>query len=142
MNTYLLIQSLHIIAVIAWMAAMLYLPRLFVYHAEATDNAVKDTLKVMERRLLRYICNPAMVAAWLFGVTMLVMNPSLMQSGWVHAKLFLVLLMSGLHGFYSASRRKFERDENTRSPKFWRVMNEAPTVLLIIIVILAVMKPF
>ena len=142
MNAYLLIQSLHIIAVIAWMAAMLYLPRLFVYHAEATDNAVKDTLKVMERRLLRYICNPAMVAAWLFGVTMLVMNPSLMQSGWVHAKLFLVLLMSGLHGFYSASRRKFERDENTRSPKFWRVMNEAPTVLLIIIVILAVMKPF
>lgn len=140
--TYLLIKSLHIIAVIAWMAAMLYLPRLFVYHAEATDNAVKNTLTTMERRLQRFIMNPAMIAAWVFGVAMLAMNPGLMQSGWVHVKLLLVLLMSGLHGFFAASRRKFERGENKRSPKYWRMMNEAPTLLLIGIVILAVMKPF
>jgi putative membrane protein len=140
--TYLLVKSLHIIAVIAWMAAMLYLPRLFVYHAEATDNAVKNTLTVMERRLLRYICTPAMIASWAFGLTMVAMNPALFQSGWVHAKFLLVILMSGLHGFYAASRKKFESGANTRSPKFWRVMNEAPTVLLIAIVMLAVMKPF
>ena len=140
--TYLLVKSLHIIAVIAWMAAMLYLPRLFVYHAEATDDAVKKTLTVMERRLLRYICNPAMIAAWVLGVAMIALNPALLQAGWVHAKLLLVILMSGLHGFYAASRRKFENGVNARSAKFWRVMNEAPTVLLIAIVILAVTKPF
>lgn len=140
--TYLLIKALHIVAVIAWMAAMLYLPRLFVYHAEATDNAVKNTLTTMERRLQRFIMNPAMIAVWVFGIAMLVMNPALMQAGWVHAKLALVLGMSGLHGFFAASRKKFERGENTRSPKFWRIMNEMPTLLLIGIVVLAVMKPF
>lgn len=140
--TYLLIKSLHVIAVMAWMAGMLYLPRLFVYHAEAVDEAVKKTLTVMERRLLRFIINPAMVASWGFGITMLVMNPSLMQSGWVHVKLLLVLLMSAAHGYFAGARKKFERGQNTRSPKFWRVMNEMPTLLLIGIVILAVMKPF
>ena len=140
--TYLLIKSLHVIAVMAWMAGMLYLPRLFVYHAEAVDDAVKKTLVVMERRLLRFIMNPAMVAVWGFGIAMLVMNPSLMQSGWVHVKMLLVLLMSAAHGFFSAARRKFERGENNRSPKFWRIMNEMPTILMIGIVILAIMKPF
>ena len=140
--TYLFIKSLHVIAVIAWMAGMLYLPRLFVYHAEAVDNAVKKTLAVMQRRLLRFIMNPAMIAAWAFGVAMLVMNPSLMQSGWVHVKLLLVLLMSGAHGYFAVARKKFERGENTRGPKFWRIMNEMPTILMIGIVILAIMKPF
>ncbi len=140
--TYLLIKSLHVIAVIAWMAGMLYLPRLFVYHAEAVDDAVKKTLTVMQRRLLRFIMNPAMIAAWVFGVAMLVMNPPLMQSGWVHVKLLLVLLMSGAHGYFAAARKKFERGENARGPKFWRIMNEMPTILMIGIVVLAIMKPF
>jgi putative membrane protein len=140
---YLWIQSLHIISVIAWMAGMLYLPRLYVYHASAAKGSeLSETFKVMERRLLRFIMNPAMIATYLFGVLMIAANPAIMSGGWIHVKLLLVVAMSGVHGFYGICRKKFERDENTHSPKFYRVWNEVPTVMMIAIVILAVVKPF
>lgn len=140
---YLWIQSLHLISVIAWMAGMLYLPRLYVYHASAVKGSeLSETFKVMERRLLRFIMNPAMIATYLFGILMIAANPAVMSGGWIHVKLFLVVAMSGVHGFYGICRKKFERDENVHSPKFYRVWNEVPTVLMIVIVILAVVKPF
>ena len=140
---YLWIKALHIIAIIAWMAGMLYLPRLYVYHADAPKGSDKsETFKVMERRLLRFIMNPAMIAALVFGVLMIWANPDLMKQGWMHAKLGLIVLMFGLHGVFSKWRKVFERDENTRSAKFYKIWNEAPTLLMIIIVIMAVAEPF
>ncbi|AGH96841.1 protoporphyrinogen oxidase HemJ [Micavibrio aeruginosavorus] len=140
---YLWIKALHIIAIIAWMAGMLYLPRLYVYHAEAPKGSDKsETFKVMERRLLRFIMNPAMIASLVFGVLMIWANPDLMKQGWMHAKLGLIVLMFGLHGVFSKWRKVFERDENTRSAKFYKIWNEAPTLLMIIIVIMAVAEPF
>ena len=123
---------------------MLYLPRLYVYHADAPKGGeLSETLKIMERRLLRYIMNPAMIVTWLLGLTMIVANSALMSgSGWIHAKLLLVVIMSGLHMAFAVWRKQFERDENVKSAKFFRIMNEAPTLLMIIIVILAVVKPF
>ncbi|AEP08351.1 protoporphyrinogen oxidase HemJ [Micavibrio aeruginosavorus] len=140
---YLWIKALHIIAIIAWMAGMLYLPRLYVYHADAPKGSDKsETFKVMERRLLRFIMNPAMIASLVFGVLMIWANPDLMKQGWMHAKLGLIVLMFGLHGVFSKWRKVFERDENTRSAKFYKIWNEAPTLLMIIIVIMAVAEPF
>lgn len=142
---YLWIKSLHLIAVIAWMAGMLYLPRLFVYHADAPKGGdLSKTLKIMERRLLRYITNPAMIAAWIFGGLMLWANwDGLMTGqGWMHAKLTLVILMSAVHGLYARWRKQFERDENTRPAKFYRIWNEVPTVMMIAIVIFVIVKPF
>lgn len=140
---YLYIQALHIIAVIAWMAGMLYLPRLYVYHAQAEIGSDKsETFKIMERRLLRAIMNPAMGATWLFAILMIVAVPDLFSQGWMHAKLSLVIAMSGIHGVFSKWRKVFDRDENTKSPKFYKVWNEVPTVIMILIVVLAVTKPF
>lgn len=140
---YLLLKSLHLIAVIAWMAGMLYLPRLFAYHADAEKGSdLSETFKVMERRLLRIIINPAMLAAFLFGGLMLTANPALLQAGWIHVKLTLVFLMTACHGLFARWRKTFLRDENTRSAKFYRIWNEVPTLMMIVIVILAVMKPF
>ena len=140
---YAWVKALHVIAVMAWMAGMLYLPRLYVYHADAQKGSDKaETFKVMERRLLRGIINPAMIAAWLFGGLMVWGNPALMHAGWFHVKLLCVILMSALHGVFSRWRKKFARDENTHSANFYRWWNEAPTVLLIVIVILVVVKPF
>lgn len=140
---YLWIKALHVIAIIAWMAGMLYLPRLYVYHADAPKGSDKsETFKVMERRLLRFIMNPAMIASLVFGVLMIWANPDLMKQGWMHAKLGLIVLMFGLHGVFSKWRKVFERDENTRSAKFYKIWNEAPTLLMIIIVIMAVAEPF
>ena len=137
------IRALHIISVIAWMCGMLYLPRLFVYHAEAKKGSDKaETFKIMERRLMRIIINPAMGATWIFGLLMLWANSSLLSEPWMHAKLTLVVVMSAIHGVFSRWRKQFERDENTRPAKFYRIWNEAPTVLMIIIVILAVAEPF
>lgn len=143
LDHYLWFQALHIISMIAWMAGMLYLPRLFVYHASAAKGSdLSETLKIMERRLLRYIMNPAMGATFLFGLLLIMANPGVMTgSGWMHVKLLLVLVMSGIHGFFAVYRKKFERDENQRSATFFRVWNEVPTVLMIGIVILAVVKP-
>lgn len=142
---YLWIKSLHVIAVISWMAGLLYLPRLFVYHAESAIGSEKsEMLKVMEYRLMRYIMAPASIATWLFGGLMLYANwGGLMTgAGWMHAKLLLVVLMTGLHHVFVKWRKEFSADKNTRSSKFYRIWNEAPTVLMIVIVILVIVKPF
>ncbi|MDA0654351.1 MAG: protoporphyrinogen oxidase HemJ [Proteobacteria bacterium] len=138
------ILALHILAVIAWMAGMLYLPRLFVYHADAAPGSDKsETFKVMERRLLRGIINPAMIATWTFGL-LLVFTPGVVNwsLGWPWAKGALVILMSAVHGLLSRWRRDFAADRNTRPARFFRWVNEVPTVLLIGIVVLVVVKPF
>ena len=140
---YLWIKSLHLIAVISWMAGIFYLPRLYVYHAEAEKGSeLSETFKIMERKLLKIIMNPAMIAAWVLGLLMLHTNPDLMAQGWMHAKLTLVLLMSGFHGYLARTRKIFLRDENKKTHKFYRQINEIPTLLMMAIVILAVVKPF
>lgn len=144
LQNYSWLKAFHLIAVISWMAGLLYLPRLFVYHVEAPKGGeLSETLKTMEHRLLRYIMNPAMIVMWLLGITMIVANSAVMTGGgWLHVKLFLVILLSGFHMACSVWRKKFARDENVKSQKFFRIANEVPTVLMIIIVILAVVKPF
>jgi protoporphyrinogen IX oxidase len=143
LDNYLWFKALHIIAMVAWMAGMLYLPRLYVYHASAEKGSDKsETFKVMERRLLRAIMNPAMIVTFLIGGLMIAANPAIMQQGWIHVKLALVLGMAGIHGFYAICRKDFERDMNTRSPAYYKIWNEIPTVLMIVIVLLAVAKPF
>lgn len=140
---YVWIKALHIVSVIFWMAGMAYLPRLFVYHAEAERGSDKsETFKIMERRLLRGIVNPAMIATFTFGILMLVLNPGLLSDGWMHVKLALIVAMMALHGFFSRWRKDFEHDENTRDARFYRIVNEAPPLLVIFIVLLAVAKPF
>jgi putative membrane protein len=139
---YLWMKSFHIIAVIAWMAGMLYLPRLFVYHCEAeAGSRQSETFKVMERRLLRAIINPAMIATWAFGLW-LAWDAGFFSDAWLHAKLALVLVLSGVHGFLARCVRDFADDRNTRPQRFYRIINEVPTVLMILIVILVVVKPF
>ncbi len=141
-ESYLWIKALHIIAVIAWMAGMLYLPRLFIYHCDAEPGSRQsETFKVMERRLLRAIINPAMIVAWLLGLA-LATHLEAWGESWFHAKFAFVVLLSTLHGFYARWRKDFERDENCHSAKFYRVMNEVPTLLLVLIVIVVVVKPF
>ena len=142
MTLYDWLKVLHVIAVFAWMAGMLYLPRLFVYHAGAKPGSeLSETFKVMERRLLRAIINPAMGAAWIFGLWMAWLG-DLWGQHWFQAKLVLVIAMSVLHSFLSRWRRDFERDANKRPAKFYRFVNEVPTLLLIGIVILVIGKPF
>ena len=139
---YLWLKALHIIAMIAWMAGMLYLPRLFVYHCEAEPGSTQsETFKVMERRLLKAIMLPAMIATWIFGLW-LAWEAGFFKSGWLHAKLALVLLMSGIHGWLSRLSRDFASDQNRHSQKFYRYLNEVPTVLMILVVLLVVLKPF
>jgi putative membrane protein len=139
---YLWLKAFHIIAVIAWMAGMLYLPRLFVYHCEtAPGSPQSETFKVMERRLLRLIINPAMIATWALGLW-LAWQGGLFGALWLQAKLVLVLAMSAAHGLFARWVKDFAADRNQHSQKFYRIANEIPTVLLIGIVILAVVKPF
>jgi putative membrane protein len=141
-SLYLWLKAAHVIAIIAWMAGMLYLPRLFVYHSQVpSDSPQSATFKVMERRLLKAIINPAMTAAWILGLW-LAWDAGLFRQGWLHAKLVLVVAMSGLHGHFSAAVRAFAEDRNTRSARYWRIMNEVPTLLMIGIVILVIVKPF
>jgi protoporphyrinogen IX oxidase len=136
------IKALHVIAVIAWMAGMLYLPRLFVYHCEAeAGSRQSETFKVMERRLLRAIVNPAMIVTWLAGLY-LAWAGHWFSAGWLQGKLLLVLVLSGVHGFFSRCVRDFNADRNLRSQKFYRIINEVPTLLMIGIVVLVVVKPF
>ena len=133
----------HILAVIAWMAGLFYLPRLFVYHSKAAAGSEMDaTFQVMERRLLRAIMNPAMIAVWVFGLWMLALYPEWLREGWMHAKLLLVLGMSGFHMACARWRRQFAAAGNTRTERFYRIANEVPTLLLIGIVLLVVVKPF
>jgi putative membrane protein len=141
------IKAFHIIAVIAWMAGMLYLPRLFVYHCAAEKGSVQsETFKVMERRLLRGIINPAMVATWVFGLWLAWLGPDSrygwFNSGWLQAKLVLVLALSAVHGLLARWRKDFAADRNRYSQRFYRIINELPTILMIGIVLLAVLKPF
>jgi len=136
------IKALHIIAVIAWMAGMLYLPRLFVYHCQAeTGSTSSETFKVMERRLLKAIMNPALIVTWLAGLYLAVAG-HWFSAGWFHGKLLLVLLMTGAHGLFSRCVKDFGADRNHRSQKFYRIINEVPTVLMIGAVLLVVLKPF
>lgn len=139
---YLWIKALHVIAVISWMAGMLYLPRLFVYHAGVrAGSSESETFKVMERRLLRFIINPAMIAAWVLGLW-LAWKGFGFSGGWLHAKLAAVVLLSAVHGYLAKAVRLFAADRNTRPARHWRMVNEIPTVLMIAIVILVVVKPF
>jgi protoporphyrinogen IX oxidase len=135
------IKALHLISVIAWMAGLLYLPRLFVYHCAAEPGSVQsETFKVMERRLIRAIMNPAMIATWLFGILLLMVQD--LSQGWVHAKLLLVVLLTGMHHVFSRWRKAFERDANRHPTRTFRIANEVPTALMIAIVILVIVKPF
>ena len=136
------IMALHVIAVISWMAGMLYLPRLFVYHCVAEAGSKQsETFKVMERRLLKAIINPAMIVSWLAGLY-LAGAGHLFSASWFHGKLLLVVLLSGVHGFFARYVKEFAADRNTRSQRFYRFINEGPTVLMIGIVILVIVKPF
>ena len=140
--SYDVIKALHLISVMSWMAGLLYLPRLFVYHAEATIGSVRaETFKVMERRLLKAIMNPAMISSFVFGIWMIVLAPGLLYEPWMHVKVLCVLLMAGCHGVFSKMRRRLENDEPSRSPRAYRIWNEVPTVLMVIIVFMAVVKP-
>ena len=142
-DAYLWIKALHIISVMAWMAGMLYLPRLYVYHCDAEPGSVQaEVFKIMERRLLRAIINPAMFATFLFG-GLLILTPGVVDwgDGWPWIKVTAVIAMTAVHGILSRCRRDFANDENRHSRKFYRVVNEAPTVLLIVIVIVVVVKP-
>lgn len=137
------IKAFHVISVIAWMAGLLYLPRLFVYHvAAAPGSEMSETFKVMEKRLLRYITTPAMLLSWLFGLIMLGMGAiDFSTAYWFHAKLALVLILSAYHGLLAKWTKEFSRDANTHSAGFYRIANEVPTVLMIAIVILVIVKP-
>jgi putative membrane protein len=141
-SLYPWVKAVHVIAVIAWMAGMLYLPRLFVYHCEAEPGSKQsETFKVMERRLLRAIINPAMVATWVLGLW-LAWQGGWFAAPWLHAKLALVVVMSAVHGLFARWVKAFAADQNWHSQKFYRIINELPTLLMIIIVLLAVVKPF
>ncbi|MCP4384422.1 MAG: protoporphyrinogen oxidase HemJ [Hyphomicrobiales bacterium] len=141
-DLYLWLKAVHVIAVIAWMAGMLYLPRLFVYHASAEPGSVQsETFKVMEHRLLTVIINPAMAVTWALGLW-LAWDGAWFSSVWLHLKIALVIAMSGIHGMLSRWTRDFAEDRNERSQKFFRMVNEIPTVLMIGIVILVIVKPF
>ena len=143
-NLYLWIKAFHVIALIAWMAGMLYLPRLFVYHAALPAGPASDaqsaTFKVMERRLLKAIMNPAMIVTWVLGLT-LAWTSGAYAATWLQAKFVLVLAMSGIHGWLGRMVKDFAADRNTRGHRFYRVLNEVPTLLMIAIVILVVVKP-
>ena len=138
------VKALHVISVIAWIAGMMYLPRLFVYHTAAETGSIQsETFKIMERRLYRGIINPPMALTWVFGLTM-VFTPGIIDwhQGWPWVKAAAVILLTGIHGYYGRQVRNFAADRNTRPQGFWRVVNELPFVLVIIIVIMVIVKPF
>lgn len=143
-HAYLWIKALHVISLIAWMAGMFYLPRLFVYHCRVEPgSAESERLKVMERRLLKQIINPAMIATWIFGL-LLVATPGIIDTSsfWFPVKLLAVLALSGFHGAMTAWRRAFMEDRNIKPQRFYRVANEVPTLLMVLIVIMVIVKPF
>ncbi|MSP06520.1 MAG: protoporphyrinogen oxidase HemJ [Candidatus Fonsibacter sp.] len=142
MNLYLTFKAIHIIAVISWMVGLFYLPRLFVYHVENNNTEISKVFKVMEKRLMKIIMNPAMIVTWLSGLYILwVEGFSNIFSLWLSIKLLFVIILSGYHGFLSKCLKDFELDRNKRTSKFFRVINEIPTIILIIIVFLVVFKP-
>ena len=146
MNTYLLFKSIHLIAVISWMAGLLYLPRIFVYHSEAVQNNrsedLMETFKVMERRLLVYIMNPAMIVSWIFGILLIhTIGMDNFGSLWLQLKLVFVIILTIYHFYLFQCLRKFVENNNSHSPKFYRIINEIPTVLLIGVILVVVFKP-
>jgi len=139
---YLWFKAFHIMAVIAWMAGMLYLPRLFVYHCEVQPGTAEYARFVkMEERLMRIIINPSMIAVWILGI-LLATSLGAWNEGWLHTKILFVIFMSALHGFFSRWRRDFEKGQNKHTQRFYRIMNEVPVGLLVVIVFLVVLKPF
>ena len=145
MTLYLYIKAFHIISVISWMAGMLYLPRLFVYHANMQNSEeANNNFILMEARLLRFIMNPAMILTWLFGLVLVLHPLSIIDVSniWFVVKIILVLIMSGLHGYFSYCRKKLQKNNSFFSQNYFRYLNEGPTVLLIAIVILVVVQPF
>ena len=146
MNTYLLFKSIHLIAVISWMVGLLYLPRIFVYHCEAITNKKPEDLmsvfKVMERRLYFYIMYPAMLLSWIFGLAIIhVQGVELLQAKWFIIKIIAALILTGYHFYLGHCFRSFNQNINNNSPRYYRIINEIPTVLLILIVFLAILKP-
>ena len=140
---YLWIKALHVIAVISWMAGQLYLPRLFVYHAAAPlGSSASETFKVMEAKLMRIIMTPAAIASWLAGLTMIVLNPALLSSGWLIVKLLFVVGLTVIHVLMDRWRRDFATDNNRRSQRFFRIANELPTLALMVIVVMVIVRPF
>ncbi len=139
---YLWAKALHVMAIISWMAAMFYLPRLFVYHTQVEPGSAQSELfKIMERRLLRAIMNPAMIVAWVLGLYLAIESGAFTE-GWFHIKFLAVFLLSGVHGYLSAATRRFAEDRNEKPERHWRIVNEAPTLLMIVIVIMVIVKPF
>ena len=146
MNTYLLFKSIHLIAVISWMAGLLYLPRIFVYHSESIENSKSEdltsTFKIMERRLFIYIMNPAMILSWIFGVLLIYSTGAdYMSTFWLQLKLLFVVVLTIYHFFLFQCLRKFAQNSNFYSPKFYRIINEIPTILLIVIIFIVIFKP-
>jgi putative membrane protein len=140
--TYGILKSFHIVAMVAWMAGMLYLPRLFVYHAEAEHGSRESaTFKTMERRLLKVIMNPAMAVTWIFGLV-LASTGGFFGETWLNLKILMVIVLSALHGFLARMAKDFAADRNTRPAGFYRIINEVPAVILFVIVLLVVIKPF
>ncbi len=147
MDIYAWFKAFHIIAVIAWMAGMLYLTRLFVYHCAAEKGSIQsETFKLMERRLLRAIIDPAMIETWVFGLSLAWLGPDSrfgwFNAGWLDAKIVLVLLLSAVHGLFARWVKDFAADDNRHSQRFYRNINEVPTAIMILIVLLVVLKPF
>ena len=143
MNAYLAFKALHLIAVISWMAGLLYLPRIFVYHAETKENiGQSETFKLMEKRLYFYIMNPAMILSWIFGI-LLIHSQGIISLGllWMKTKLGLVIILTAYHFYLLAVLKDFQADKNTKSSKFFRIINEVPTILLIIIIFVVIFKP-
>jgi putative membrane protein len=142
MNLYLTLKAIHIIAVISWMVGLLYLPRLFIYHVENNSAESSKIFKVMEKRLMKIIMNPAMIITWLSGLSVLwILGFNNIFSLWLSIKFLFVIVLSGYHGFLSKCLKDFEFGRNKRSSKFFRVINEIPTIILIIIVFLVIFKP-
>ena len=142
MNSYLLFKSLHLISVISWMAGLLYLPRIFVYHSENNNELITTVFKTMERKLFYYIMTPAMILSWLFGLVLIhEIGFVQLSSLWLQLKLILVLILTGYHFYLGVLLNKFKLDQNQKSSKFYRYINEIPTLLLILIIFIVIFKP-
>ncbi len=142
MNTYLLFKSLHLIAVISWMAGLLYLPRIFVYHSENSNEIVVNVFKTMERKLFNYIMNPAMILSWFFGLILIhEIGFNQLENLWLQLKFVLVVILTIYHFYLGHLLNKFSLDQNTKSSKFYRYINEIPTLLLILIIFIVIFKP-
>ena len=143
MNSYLLFKSLHLIAVVSWMAGLLYLPRIFVYHVESKDKkVVTDVFEVMEKRLFFYIMRPAMILTWIFGLILIYLNGiEIFTQLWMQTKIVLVILLSAYNDYLGRCLAALKNSTNIRSAKFFRIINEIPTVILIVVVFLAIFKP-